>query len=96
MSKKQFSAGGLNALGQAVEDISEAVERASQAPLYGGAVVKTGTAPAGDKPVETIGVNLLLSIDTYKKLQALRMERGKVPMRKLIAQIVDEYVDRMR
>lgn len=109
-NKKKFGAGGLNALNTAINRVSEAVERVEQqpAPTINEQPVETPVSPSPslqpssananqEKPAskKTIGVNIILPMEVYIRLQNMRMEQGNIPLRSLCFDLVvkglDEY-----
>ena len=110
MSKKQFGANGLNALSTALNTVSEAVEKAESIPVAsvqpepqpepakgGGEVAPTQAAYAEaekSQKKETVGVNIILPKDVYKRLQMMRIDLDGMPLRSLCLQLVIEGLER--
>lgn len=110
MSKKQFGANGLNALSTALNTVSEAVEKAESAPVapvqpepqpepaQGGGEAAPITITYADveksQKKETVGVNIILPKDVYKRLQMMRIDLDGMPLRSLCLQLVMEGLER--
>lgn len=100
MAKKQFGASGLNSLNSAIESINEAVDQyAAPAPqpvvateaAYGNA--EKSLTPA-KKEKTTVGVNIELPKEDYRRLQNMRINLDGIPLRSLALQLVQQGIDR--
>ena len=106
MANKKFGgAKGLNALNAATDRISESIEKVSstsvQTPVVSTAHIQNEKTASFSTAVpftskekstekDTIGVNILLPKDIYKRLQAVRLEMDNVPLRTLCLELVIE------
>ena len=108
MGKKQikFGANGLNALSDALNTVSEAVEKAEKSPVQEpqpepqpvaeepkGRVEDTPVQPAyaeaeKSPKKETVGVNVVLPKDIYKRLQMMRIDLDGMPLRSLCLDLI--------
>ena len=100
MAKKQFGASGLNSLKSAIESINEAVDQyaaPAQKPVptteaaYG--ITEKSQIPA-KKEKTTVGVNIELPKEDYRRLQNMRINLDGIPLRSLALQLVQQGIDR--
>lgn len=101
MAKKQFGASGLNSLNSAIDSINDAVEQyatptpATAAPAtdttYG--VAEKSLIP-GKKEKTTVGINIEIPKEDYRRLQNMRINLDGIPLRTLALQLVLQGIDR--
>lgn len=101
MAKKQFGASGLNSLNSAIDSINDAVEQyatptpATAAPApevaYG---VAEKSLITGKKEKTTVGINIEIPKEDYRRLQNMRINLDGIPLRTLALQLVLQGIDR--
>lgn len=110
MAKKQikFGSNGLNALSTALNTVSEAVEKAETAPATPmqpeQPKVEETPAPAPEQPApmeqekpskkDSVGVNVILPKDIYKRLQMMRIDLDGMPLRSLCLDLIIQGLER--
>lgn len=110
MAKKQikFGSNGLNALSTALNTVSEAVEKAETAPATPmqpeQPKVEETPAPTPEQPTyaepekspkkDSVGVNVILPKDIYKRLQMMRIDLDGMPLRSLCLDLIIQGLER--
>lgn len=110
MAKKQikFGSNGLNALSTALNTVSEAVEKAETAPATPmqpeQPKVEETPAPVPEQPAyaepekspkkDSVGVNVILPKDIYKRLQMMRIDLDGMPLRSLCLDLIIQGLER--
>ena len=96
MAKKQFGASGLNSLNSAIDSINDAVEQyATPTPAPAAPVTDTtyGAVP-GKRDKTTVGINIEIPKEDYRRLQNMRINLDGIPLRTLALQLVLQGIDR--
>lgn len=99
MAKKQFGASGLNSLNSAIDSINDAVEQyATPTPAPATTEVAYGAAEKslipGKKEKTTVGINIEIPKEDYRRLQNMRINLDGIPLRTLALQLVLQGIDR--
>lgn len=101
MAKKQFGASGLNSLNSAIDSINDAVEQyATPTPAPAAPVTDTTYGAAekslipGKKEKTTVGINIEIPKEDYRRLQNMRINLDGIPLRTLALQLVLQGIDR--
>ena len=101
MAKKQFGASGLNSLNSAIDSINDAVEQyatPTPAPVQPATEVAYGQAEKsltpGKKEKTTVGINIEIPKEDYRRLQNMRINLDGIPLRTLALQLVLQGIDR--
>ena len=101
MAKKQFGASGLNSLNSAIDSINDAVEQYATpipTPVAPSAEVAYGVAEKSQTPTKrektTVGINIEIPKEDYRRLQNMRINLDGIPLRTLALQLVLQGIDR--